>query len=153
MCLGYWGRARCRVLSAPSVALGVAGGIRSWGGGGQLLAVACFSIGAQTCPLGVTSRSQGRALPSLPVPPLWSHVLGPPWGCSVMNFQGWPRAAPGGKPGLARALSPLRRSSQAGGKARPRLRASGLCYSDMPFSSDGNGESGTLILATCTERG
>lgn len=32
LCLGYLGKARCRVPGAASVALGVAGGIKDWGG-------------------------------------------------------------------------------------------------------------------------
>lgn len=127
-------------------------GSRTGEGGGQLLANACFSTGARSCPLEVMLRSQGwTLLPSLPVPRRWPRPLGPPPGCRVLNVQGWTRAALGRKPGLSRALSPLKHSSQAGGEARPWLWELLGCYSDTLFSSDGNRETRVLIPATFTK--
>lgn len=128
-------------------------GSRAGEGGGQLLAMACFSTGARSCPLEVVLRSQGWAfLPSLPVPRHSPRPLGPPPGCSVLNVQGQTRTALGRKPGLSRALS-LKHSSQAGGEARPWLWEPLGCYSDTLFSSDGNRETKVLISATFTKAG
>lgn len=54
-----WEKPGVGYLELPRLLLEWPAGSRAAEGGGQLLAVACFSIGAQPCPLRVILRSQG----------------------------------------------------------------------------------------------
>lgn len=139
---------------AASGARGVAGGIEGCGGWWPVVRCGLPFHWSTALPVqGDSQKSRLSPLPSPPVPRRWPRPLGPPPGGSVLNVQGGTRAALGRKPGLARASSPPKHSSQAGGEARPWLREPLGCYSDTLFSSDGKRETRVLIPATFTKGG
>lgn len=136
LCMSWLlGKSQVGYLVLPPLLLEWSVGLGAAGSHGQPLPVAWFSIGLLSCPPQLILRSQGRALPSLAGPGLWTGS-GPwlwlQWGGFLGTEQSssWKEARPGegihSSPGQALALG-----------------ASSICYSDLLFSSDK-----TLILAT-----